>query len=128
MLDILGRMQAVQGNWNKGANTYVTPLTETAPAINHIVNSATHLTINAVDFRASIRNSLISGDTEDEAFNKIQNLDWHVTIELYGANHADNPRYYSANGLWVNLPEDFDVNTLQNIVDEGAGEMNKLHS
>jgi hypothetical protein len=126
--DIFGRMQAVDQDWNHGANTYVNPLAAQAPAINHVINAATHLTINEADFRAAVRAAVINGDEEDAAFNRVQNLNWHVTIELNGANDANNPRYYSNTATWVNLPADYDVTTLQGIVTEGTDEMAQLHS
>ena len=51
-------------------------------------------------------------DTADKAkkaaVKALRTVNYHVTVEWFGANHVDNPKWYSNSATWEKKPDGFD--------------------
>jgi hypothetical protein len=113
-----------ESGWKRGEAVLVQKLNARINTIESSINLLTHISIVINDVWNSVKNSIKKdGNSLDETVQNINDVEYHMTIEvgddLYDKN---NPRWFKTGG-WSKLPAETSTEEAAKVVDEGQSVM-----
>jgi hypothetical protein len=86
----------------------------------------THATMKKEDILPTVKKAIKNGDKLTDAVKRLRTVDFHATVEWYGSDNSNNPKWYSNTSTWEKKTEAFDEDKGNQTVEEAKDKVKTI--